>query len=489
MLRRSILAIVLAVSSTFAAPPPNIVFCIADDASPHFGVYGYDWVKTPNIDTVAKAGLIFDNAYTPTAKCAPSRAAILTGRNPWQLEEAGNHQAYFPHKYKAFSEALQDSGVLVGSYGKVWGPGEAKHADGSPRDFALTAAKGSGPGDAFKTFLASRKDKQPFFFWFGSKNPHRPYKLNAGVEAGKKTTDIKHVPGYWPDNETVRSDMLDYAMEVEAYDTEVGQVIDVLKATGEMDNTLLVITSDHGMPFPRSKGHNYDVANHIPLIVHWPAVVNARGTHVQDFISFIDLTPTFLAVHGINAATAGLQSVTGPSGLDGVKGKPERERKLVILGRERTDVYARPGSPTGLGYPIRAIREGDMYYIHNFKPDRWPCGNPELGLLDTDNSPTKSFIADSGTKNSFWQFCYGFRPQEELFDLSKDPDCIINLAEDTGHREQAAKMKDKLFSILKEQNDPRILGTGDVFDNYPTTKRPPGSEPPKKGKKKKPADE
>ena len=94
------------------APKPNVLFVIADDASPHFGqTYGCAWVKTPNIERLARSGLVFDNAYTPTAKCAPSRSAILTGRNPWQLEDAANHQSQFPVKFKAFSEALREAGI------------------------------------------------------------------------------------------------------------------------------------------------------------------------------------------------------------------------------------------------------------------------------------------------------------------------------------------------------------------------------------------
>ena len=97
------------------AARPNVLFIIADDASRHFGeAYGCQWVKTPNIDRLAKQGLVFDNAYTPTSKCAPSRAAILTGRNPWQLEDAANHQPYFPAKFMAFSEALAKAGIQTG---------------------------------------------------------------------------------------------------------------------------------------------------------------------------------------------------------------------------------------------------------------------------------------------------------------------------------------------------------------------------------------
>ena len=230
---------------------PNILCIIADDASPHFGeAYGCKWVKTPNIDRLARNGLVFDNAYTPTAKCTPSRSAILTGRNPWQLEDAANHQSQFPVKYLAFSDVLGQAGVTVGGAGKIWGPGSALTADGKPRTFGFNeGVKGTG----FDTFLRTRPAGKPFFYWFGSHKPHRGYKKDSGIAAGKEVSDIDRVPGIWPDNDTVRKDMLDYALEVEEFDEEVGKLLQALDTSGEAANTLVIVTSDNGMPFPRSK--------------------------------------------------------------------------------------------------------------------------------------------------------------------------------------------------------------------------------------------
>ena len=473
-----------------AADKPNILFCIADDASPHFGAYGCTWVKTPHIDRLAKQGLVFANAYTPTAKCAPSRSAIMTGRNPWQLEEAANHQPIFPAKYKAFTEALREAGLHVGGQGKIWGPGEAKTADGKQREWGMeTVNPGAG---GFRQFLASRPKGAPFFFWFGSHNPHRPYKPDSGLAAGKKPTDIDRVPAIWPDNDIVRRDILDYAVEVEAYDSQVGELLKVLEESGEATNTLVIVTSDNGMPFPRSKGHNYDIANHMHLIACWPKGIAKPGDQVKDLVSFIDFAPTFLELLGVDGAKSGMSPVTGRTFTDLLRGQPERDRTFVILGRERNDVRARPGTEAGLGYPVRAIREGSLFYIHNFAPDRWPCGNIELGLLDTDNGPTKKLIADSGEKDRFWQLCFGKRPAEELFDLATDPDCLKNLASDPGHREKLIALQENLFAQLKEQKDPRVLGQGDVFDNYPTFKKAsgaataPATDTPSTPKQKKP---
>jgi len=484
-------ASVLASGSLVAAEPPNVLFIIADDASRHYGqAYGCDWVKTPNIDRLAKAGLVFDNAYTPTSKCAPSRAAILTGRNPWQLEEAANHQPYFPAKSMAFSEALAKAGVSCGGAGKTWGPGEAKTADDQPRDFGLGKAAsskgGANPGAGLTAFLQSREEGEPFFYWFGSSNPHRAYQLDSGMAAGKQPADIDRVPAYWPDNDTVRRDMLDYAIEVEAFDAQVGSLLDALQVSGEAANTLVIVTSDHGMPFPRVKGHTFDDAHRIPFVASWPVGIVEPGRRVADFISFIDLAPTFLALMEVDGEQAGMSSITGHSLIDLLKDEPKRKRPFVIVGRERNDVLCRPGSPAGLGYPARAIRQGDFFYVHNFAPDRWPCGNPEVGFKDTDASPTKQLIEDSGPENESWQHAFGKRPADQLFDLSKDPDCVNNLAADPAFVTKATALRNALLVELKKQNDPRVLGQGDVFDNYLSPRAKPAATASEKKKKKPP---
>ena len=455
-------------ASDAPTPRPNILFIIADDASLHFGqAYGCSWVKTPNIDRLARAGLVFDNTYTPTAKCAPSRSAILTGRNPWQLEDAANHQSQFPVKFMAFSEALGAAGIHVGGQGKIWGPGSALTRDGEPRSFGF---KADSNRKNFEAFLKERPLGTPFFYWFGSHYPHRSYKKDSGIAAGKKTSDIDRVPGFWPDNDDVRRDMLDYAVEVEAFDTEVGTLLLALEASGEASNTLVIVTSDNGMPFPRSKGHNYDISNREPMVAAWPAGIAGPGRRVAEFVSFIDLAPTFLDLLGVDGAKAGMASMTGNSFANLLRGKSDPSRSSVILGRERNDVQARPGTPSGLGYPVRAIREGNLFYIHNFAPDRWPCGNPELGLMDTDASPTKSFISELGEKDRFWQMAFGQRPQVELFDLAKDPDCVNNVADDEGYAAKVKELREKLFAELKKQDDPRVLGKGEIFDNYKSPK-------------------
>ena len=127
-----VLCIQCSINSKTLNKKPNILFCIADDASfPHMSAYGCDWVNTPNFDRIAREGILFTNAYTPNAKCSPSRACIITGRNPWQLEEAANHIPHFPQKFRSFMEVLGENGYHTGFTGKGWSPGNpGKNGDG-----------------------------------------------------------------------------------------------------------------------------------------------------------------------------------------------------------------------------------------------------------------------------------------------------------------------------------------------------------------------
>jgi N-sulfoglucosamine sulfohydrolase len=481
----ALLSLILRTGAASAAPP-NVLFIIADDSGKHWGeAYGCKWAKTPNIDRIAKTGLVFDNAYTPTSKCAPSRAAIITGRNPWLLEDAANHQPEFPAKFKAFTEALADAGIATGGAGKTWGPGQARNADGTPRDFALKGKGGKqakDPGAGLAEFLKSRPSGKPFFYWFGSHLPHRAYVPDSGVKAGKTTNQIDHVPGYWPDNDLVRRDMLDYSIEIEQYDEQVGSLLTALEASGEMKNTLIVVTSDHGMPFPRVKGHTYDDAHHIPLIASWPVGIKKPGRRVAEFVSFIDLAPTFLELFSVDGVAKGMSPITGSSFVDLLQDAPAKKRDFVVVGRERNDVDARPGSPSGLGYPARAIRSENFFYVHNFESDRWPCGDEDLGFKDTDASPTKQFVAQLGDSSPYWQHAFGKRPQEQLFDLSTDPDCVRNLATEPAFQSRMTALRETLFAELKRQKDPRLSGNPGVFDQYRSPKDRDVTPTPKKTK-------
>jgi N-sulfoglucosamine sulfohydrolase len=466
------------------SPRPNILFAIADDASwKHFGAYGCDWVKTPAFDRVASEGILFTRAYTPNAKCAPSRSCILTGRNSWQLEEAANHSPLFPAKFKTYAEALGEHGYWVGSTAKGWAPGDPGEINGKRRE--LTGPKfdefkteppakfisNNDYAKNFEAFLEARPDGQPFCFWYGSLEPHRAYEFEAGIKYGGKSLDeIDQVPTFWPDVDTVRTDMLDYAFEIEYFDLHLQRMLQKLEELGELDNTLVIITADNGMPFPRIKGQVYEYSNHLPLAVMWPDGIKNPGRVVHDFVNFIDFTPTYLELAGLTAEKAGMQPVTGKSLTDiffsDQEGSVANDRDFVLVGKERHDV----GRPDDNGYPVRGIFKGDYLYLRNFKPDRWPKGNPETGYLNCDGSPTKTYILDTRRNKGimeYWQLNFGKRVAEEMYNVVEDPFCMNNLADDEAYAELKTELSAEMTQKLTEQGDPRILGNGDIFDNYP----------------------
>lgn len=467
-----------------AERPPNILFAIADDwGYGHASAYGCSWANTPSFDRVAREGLLFHRAFTPNAKCAPSRACILTGRNSWQLKEAANHICYFPTEFMSWGEALAEHNWYVGYTTKGWGPGVANDEQGQRRPMtgqqfnrrtAPPPASGIGNSDYsanFRDFLASAPEEKPWCFWYGAIEPHREYEFGSGIKkGGKKLSDIEHVPAYWPDNETVRTDMLDYGFEVEHFDRHLGNMLSQLEERGALENTLVIVTSDHGMPFPRCKGNAYFAANHVPLAIRWPKGISTPGREINDFVSFIDIAPTILEVAGISWAESGLAPSPGRSLTDVFRsnqsGQVNPERDHVLVGMERHDI----GRPHDWGYPIRGIITSEFQYLHNFEPTRWPACNPETGYLNCDAGATKSFILEAHRANSTdpsWAFCFGKRPAEELYRLSDDPDCVHNLSASAEFQQHAAALKERLFAELRQQADPRMFGQGEVFDNYP----------------------
>jgi len=461
---------------------PNILLAIADDQSwPHTGAYGSRIVKTPAFDRIAREGILFTHGYCPAPQCSPARAALLTGKNIWQLEEAGTHASYFPAKFQVYPDLLETAGYFVGYTGKPWSPGNWQDSGWSrnpagpgynDRQLDQVPAEGISSLDYagnFEDFLQARSDDQPFCFWYGCREPHRRYEDGSGLKAGKRLADAQ-APPFLPDNDLIRGDMLDYGLEIDWFDRHLGQMIKMLEDAGELDNTLIVVTADNGMPFPRAKANLYDKGTHVPLAMRWGDRIEG-GRVVDDFVSFIDFAPTFLEAAGL--ALPG--DMTGrsllPILLSSVSGRIDPARDHVLTGRER-HTHARPDN---VGYPARAIRTHAYLYIRNLKPDRWPAGNPGgEGYYDIDGSPSKAFIlehrAEQGMDRLF-DLSVGQRPAEELYHITDDPDCIHNLADDPAHAAIKGQLWTKLEQALKAQGDPRILGQGDIFDSYPRISR------------------
>lgn len=455
---------------------PNILIFIADDMSyPHTSSYGCDWISTPGFDRIASEGILFNNAFTPNAKSAPSRACLLTGRYSWQLEDAGNHITNWPEgKYPTFMEVLSDNGYYAAYTGKGWAPGNPGSINGKPRlltgipyekfkcDVPTKCINRSDYTENFKDFIKNKPKDKPWAFWIGTHEPHRPYEYGSGHKNGINYNYVDDIPKYLPDNEIVKNDFADYAFEIEYLDSHLMNVIDILEENGELDNTLIVVTADNGMPFPRAKGYQYNTSVHIPMAMMWRKGIKGSGRIEDNYISFIDIAPTILKVCDISDTR---MQMSGKEMTDIFTEKYDKKRDCIVLGQERHDY----GRPRNQGYPIRSIIEGDFLYINNLKPDLWPAGNPETGYLNTDGSPTKTEILNMRRKSIdkyFWNMSFGKRPQEELYNIIDDPDCINNLAENDKYRNIKKNMRSKLYKELERTDDPRLGENGDIFDSY-----------------------
>jgi N-sulfoglucosamine sulfohydrolase len=469
---------------------PNILFCLADDWSwPHASIAGNKVINTPTFDRVAREGVLFANAFVTAPSCTPSRGSILTGQWHWRLEDGGNLWSTLPAKFPVYPDLLERAGYHVGHARKGWGPGRIEPG-GRTRNPAGPRYKN------FEQFLKARPKGRPFCFWFGSHDPHRSYKWRSGVESGMKLADVE-VPPCLPDSEIVRTDICDYYWEIQRFDREVGQLLDMLRETGELNNTLVLISGDNGMPFPRCKSNLYDLGTNVPLAVSWPARVKG-GRVVEDFISLADLAPTFLEAAGLKPTP----DMTARSFLDILasdkSGRVDPKRDRVFTGKERHAYVRRDG----LGYPTRAVRTHDFLYIYNFKPDRWPAGDsdtagfrdPPVAYGDIDGSPSKTYMmehraepqvtrtsqraysaeaaakagsAASQSSSKLFELAFEKRPAEELYDLGKDAGQLNNVACDSGYAEVKNRLATILMAELIVTGDPRVHGKADVFDKYP----------------------
>jgi len=492
---------------------PNILFAISDDQSfAHTSFAGARFVNTPTFDRIASSGVYFRNCLSGSPGCAPSRSAIVTGRYHWQNEQAGQHASGWLKKYVPFVDVLKADGYYTGYTGKGVGPfrygkdendslrvenaagkaySEIRYEQGSPGDERFANKINTINYAAnFKAFIENREKDKPFFFWYGATEPHRDYEEGSGLRRGKKLSDVD-VPAFFPDVETVRSDMLDYAVEIEWFDLHLERIINHLDSIGELENTIVIVTADNGMPFPRAKANGYEYGIHVPMAIRYPKEFPG-GRSVEDMISFADLAPTILELTGTSAE--GMLPISGKSFAEVLRSKKDGlvdvSRKYAFSGRERHS----SSRYLNLGYPQRMIRDQNYLLTWNQRSERWPAGapqriNPETGDLwpiygldedgvhhsqwaftDVDACPTKSFLVENmnvdGIKRYF-DLSYGKRPEYELFDISEDPDCLNNLSGLDGYSEVEARMKEALLAKTKETGDPRVVGADpEVFDSY-----------------------
>ncbi|MGQ8337724.1 sulfatase family protein [Sunxiuqinia sp. A32] len=494
---------------------PNILFAISDDQSfAHTSFAGANFLETPGFDRVARDGVYFTNCIAGSPGCAPSRSTIVTGRYHWQNEQSGQHASSWMKKYVPFVDLLDANGYATGRTGKgvapfryarsekdsLWRATDAagithsniKYEEGTPEDERTAGGIHSDDYfENFKFFIENVRDEKPFFFWYGGHEPHRAYEQDSW-KRNSKELDKVDVPGFFPDDEIVRGDILDYGVEIEWFDLHLQRMLKYLEEIGELENTIVIVTSDNGMPFPRAKANGYEYGIHVPFAVRYPKGFPG-GRVVDDPVSFADLAPTILEM--TETSRDGMLPMSGKSILNILKSEKEgivdSSKKYVFSGRERHSC----SRYLNWGYPQRMIRSEEFLLIWNIKPDRWPAGAPQRmvqgtedelwpmygidengihhsdwAFTDIDAAPTKSFIIENMEDDDirpFFDLAVDKRSEFEFFNIKSDPYCLNNLSGNEAYGEVENDMKSALMQELEKSGDPRVVGPDkEVFDSY-----------------------
>lgn len=460
---------------------PNILFFITDDQSwMHTSFAGEVAITTPGFDKIAGEGIYFENAICAAPSCSPSRGAIITGQEIWRLGEAAQLFSAVPKELSqlSFPLLLEDNGYHVGYTQKGWAPNDfhiygwekyplgqsyKEHQIEPPTERIV---KNDYFGN-FEAFLDAKKDDEPFFFWCGTSEPHRAFEKGSGMANAIDSHKIS-VPRLLPDVPEIRSDISDYLLEIKWTDQHLEKIIGLLENRGQLDNTMIIVTSDNGMAFPGAKATLYEYGIHIPLAIRWGKGIQSAGRSSDLMVSLTDLAPTILEVAGLTIP----DTMTGKSLMNIFLGLETKNRSYAFSGKERHTV-CREGD---LPYPQRAVRDRRFLYIRNLEPDRWPAGSPTMKSShgweygDIDLSPSLTYLKENKNKpevENLFTFATGKRPYEELFDIVNDPACLHNLIDDKSFELDRVRLSEVLNNYLVKTEDPRAITGKSAWDDYP----------------------
>lgn len=507
------------------ATTPNVLFLFADDWGRHASIYAKsggapgtahisDMVQTPNFDKIAQRGVLFRNAHVNAPSCTPCRSSLLSGQYFWRTGRGGILVgAVWDSAIPTFPLLLRDQGFHIGKTFKVWSPGTPADSpfggqqyayENAGRSFNRFSTEACNLVDSGKTvdaakaelfkevsgnfadFLKARPKDQPFCYWFGPTNTHRIWKRGSGAKLWNLDAEqLKgKLPPFLPDVPEIREDVADYIGEIMAWDAAIGILLGQLEKSGEIDNTIVVISGDHGAPgFPHGKCNLYEFGTGVSLAIAGPGVKGGRV--VDDFVNLPDLAPTLLEAAGAPVPEVMTGRSLWPVLRSEKQGLVDPSRTWVVTGRERHVDGARADySP----YPARAIRNAQYSYVINFRPERYPLGEP-FGLQegktpdpavvasntraihpDDDAGPTKAWLVGHYSDpqwKKFYEQTYNKRPREELYDLTKDPFEMHNVAGEQVYEKVRKDLESQLLAELKRTGDPRLIDEGAYYENPP----------------------
>ena len=413
---------------------PNIIIFIADDVSWNdLGCYGNKDVKTPHIDALADHGIKFTNTYLTASSCSPSRNSIFTGRYPHNTGAAELHTQP-PDWMVSFPEILHENGYYTAFSGKFHSHDFIRPAF----DFlSITQEKiGNSGSDDWVNVLQNRPKGQPFFMWFASLDAHRAWGPNQF--SGTHHPDSITPPYYLAQGTKTRIDLAQYYDEVYRFDYRIGEVIEVLKSQEALENTIIIVMSDNGRPFPHSKTRVNDRGMKTPFIFNWPEKLQKKGLTCSGLVSVIDIAPTLLSIAGCEIPP----SFQGYSFEHLIENPDKTFRNYVFAEHNWHDFEAHE----------RMVRTGDYMYILNSRPNL-----PNLGPADAIESPAfheLDSLRNAGMLSAIQSDIFIIpRPVEELYHYPDDSLQVVNIASHLDHQQELIKLR----AILKQW----MLDTGD----------------------------
>jgi N-sulfoglucosamine sulfohydrolase len=445
-----------------AGTPRNVVLIVADDLGRDLGCYGNTAIRTPSLDGLAKRGVRFTRAHATVASCSPSRASIYTGLFTHQSGQYGLQ--HLPHAQESHAwvwslpRLLRAAGYFTGIIGKVHVgptsvyPWEYENAKGG-RNVAQMAQ--------FAREFISKSGKRPFFLVMGYQDPHRAAKGFGNEPFAKDPAEVKYdpkkviVPYHLPDQPEVREELAEYYQSVSRMDRGVGLILELLRETGHLDDTLIIFISDNGIPFPGAKTTLYAAGVHLPLIIAGPGLPQGHTNH--GMASYIDLAPTILdwtktpgpkdvAGKDVPKKAAKGYQLSGRSLLPGIGEENPKGWDAVFGSHQFHEIT--------MYYPMRSIRTRDHSYILNlahkldypFASDLWGSRSWQGILKRGDTMLGQRSVKD-----------YIQRPREELYDLKKDPNELKNVAADPAYAEVLRDLRRRLRAWQEETNDPWVI--------------------------------
>ena len=420
------------------AAPPNIVWIVIDDMSPHLGCYGERTIETPRIDGLASRGVRFEWCFTTAPVCSPCRSALITGCYQTTLG-VHHHRSGREANRLALPEGVEPVPALLrraGYWTCLGGPlvagtqrlGKSDYNfEWDPRIYDSNDWAGRGPGQPFFMQVQLHGGKHREGAGWSERVRAR---LGSLVDAGQVT-----VPAYYPDDAVLREDWARYLDACRWTDAEVGEVLDRLEREGLLDTTMLVLTTDHGISHARGKQFLYDEGLRVPLIVSGPGMEG--GTVRTDLAELIDLAPTTLALAGV-AIPAWMQGRN-------LVAANEPPREMVFAARDRCDETVER---------LRSVRTHQYKYIQNGYPQR-PALQPNAYK---DGKPIVQRLRELHAAGELTELHERLlfapvRPREELYDLRADPQELRNLAEDPAWAGELGRLRQALADWQQATGD------------------------------------